>query len=104
MSDVTPSYPLDLQFHGLGDENQLSVDYATYPALKTMASYRQQERDPVIQLWPSKRAGDTAWTDSYLRQVSALLDHFSRRGWSTPMAPATALSMPAPIRRTGSRG
>ncbi len=73
---TTRSYPLDLQFHGLGDENQFPVDYATYPAFKMMASYRQQERDPVIQLWPSKRAGDTSWTDSYLRHVSALLDQF----------------------------
>ena len=72
--DATRSYPLNLQFHGLGDENQFPVDYATYPALKTMASYRQQERDPVIQLWPSKRAGDLSWTDAYLHQILALLD------------------------------
>jgi len=32
--DATRSYPLDLQFHGLGDEFQFVNDYATYPALK----------------------------------------------------------------------
>jgi predicted esterase len=80
--DPTRSYPLVLLFHGLGDENCVTnagscgPGYLNYPALKTMASYRQQEQNPVIELWPSKRVGDTFWTDAYLRQVSDLLDQF----------------------------
>lgn len=80
--DPTRSYPLVLTFHGLGDENCVTnagscgPGYLNYPALKTMASYRQQEQDPVIELWPSKRAADTFWNGAYLSHVSALLDQF----------------------------
>lgn len=80
--DPTRSYPLVLTFHGLGDENCVTnagacgPGYLNYPALKTLASYRQQEQDPVIELWPSKRVGDTFWNGAYLSQVSALLDQF----------------------------
>lgn len=80
--DATQRYSLGLQFHGLGDENCVTLagscgpGYLNYPALKTLGACRQQERNPVIQLWPSKRAGDTIWTDAYLRQVSDLLDQF----------------------------
>ncbi|MHC1767799.1 MAG: hypothetical protein AB9869_26595 [Verrucomicrobiia bacterium] len=48
----------------------------TWPAFKTWNSYRQQERDPVIALWPMRRGGDWDWTDAYLRQVSDLVDQF----------------------------
>jgi len=30
----------------------------------------------VIQLWPTRRAGDESWTDLYLHQASALLNQF----------------------------
>lgn len=73
--DTTHSYPLCLSFHGTpGDETT-----ASRPIWSAMASYRQQQRDPVIQLWPTRRAGDEAWTERYLSQVSALLDDFIQR-------------------------
>jgi predicted peptidase len=72
--DAARTYPLSFVFGGGGDEND--TRNADYPAVEALSSYRQQERDPVIQLWPQKRAGDKNWTDSYLRQASALLDQF----------------------------
>lgn len=74
--DATRSYPLSLGFHGGPADETILPLFLTIPALKTMASYRQQERDPVIQLWPTHRTGDGDWTDAYLRQTSALLDQF----------------------------
>ncbi|MBI4657624.1 MAG: hypothetical protein HY735_02035 [Verrucomicrobia bacterium] len=77
--DPTRSYPLHLSFHGGPADETFSKVFVTFPAVMTMASYRQQERDPVILLWPTHRAGDGDWTDAYLRQTSALLDHFIQR-------------------------
>lgn len=73
------SYPLEFLFHGSpGDENGITnaSGYATAPGLKVLASYRQQDQDPVILLFPTRRAGDASWTDSYLQQSAALLDQF----------------------------
>ena len=77
------AYPLWLNFHGIGyDETGITNPIAGWPgyaqlcAAKTLISYRQQQRDPVILLWPTRRAGDTQWTDAYLNQTSALLDQF----------------------------
>ncbi len=77
------AYPLWLNFHGIGyDESGITNPIAGWPgyaqasAMKTLISYRQQELDPVILLWPTRRAGDSTWTDAYLRQASALLDQF----------------------------
>jgi poly(3-hydroxybutyrate) depolymerase len=76
-------YPLWFSFHGAGyDETGIIAPLggfpgvAQFPETKPFASYRQQERNPVILLWPTRRTGDGAWTDSYLHQASALLDHF----------------------------
>ena len=77
------TYPLWVTFHGSpGDETMITtsnygyIPYLNYPGLKTLASFRQQARDPVIVLWPTRRAGDSSWTDAYLRQASGLLDQF----------------------------
>lgn len=75
--DATRSYPLYIRFHGTpGDERNVAPSFNTIPIFKTLASYRQQELDPVILLYPSRRAGDETWTDQYLESVSALLDQF----------------------------
>jgi hypothetical protein len=38
------------------------------------ASYKQQATDPAILVFPTRRAGDSRWTDQYLPQVFDLLD------------------------------
>jgi poly(3-hydroxybutyrate) depolymerase len=74
------AYPLYCLFHGTpGDEIIMTggggyIGYLNMAALKVQASCRQQSRDPAILLCPTRRAGDSAWTDSYLRLVSNLLD------------------------------
>jgi hypothetical protein len=74
--DATRSYPLYVGLYGVrANESQGPATFA-WPAFKTWSSYRQQERDPVIELRPLRRGGDGDWTDAYLRQVSALLDQF----------------------------
>jgi hypothetical protein len=77
------TYPLWFNFHGTpGDETVMTTPnygypgYLNLPGVKAFASFRQQAQDPVIVLWPTRRAGDQSWTDSYLRQASALLDQF----------------------------
>lgn len=77
------TYPLWFNFHGTpGDETVMTTPnygypgYFNLPGTKTFVSYRQQEREPVILLWPTRRAGDEYWTDAYLRQASAMLDQF----------------------------
>jgi predicted esterase len=79
--DAGRSYPLVCLFHGApGHEDMITnavpagPGYANMPALKTVASYRQQTRDPVILFWPTRRTGDGSWTDDYLRLVSGMLD------------------------------
>ena len=79
--DAGRSYPLFCLFHGTpGHEGMITnalssyIGYANMPALKTMASYRQQSRDPVILFWPTRRTGDDSWNDAYLRLVSSTLD------------------------------
>ncbi|HOW66601.1 MAG TPA: immunoglobulin domain-containing protein [Candidatus Paceibacterota bacterium] len=74
--DVTHRYPLFLTFHGGPADETTVPGFLAIPAFKTGASYRQQERDPAIQLWATHRAGDGDWTDAYLRQACALLDQF----------------------------
>ncbi|MHC1769261.1 MAG: immunoglobulin domain-containing protein [Verrucomicrobiia bacterium] len=75
----TKSYPLYLSFHGTpGDESYIRASIIV-AGWRVMGSYGQQARDPVITLWPTRRAGDASWTEAYLRQVSALLDQFITR-------------------------
>jgi hypothetical protein len=71
------TYPLWLEFHGSpGDESYTnSVPWSLMPWI----SYRQQQRDPLIVVFPTRRVGDETWTDAYLRQISALLDDFIPR-------------------------
>ena len=78
-------YPLLFYFHGLpGDETMITTPnygyagYANLPALKVFASYRQQELDPMILLWPVRRAGEaySDWSPQYLQLASDLLDKF----------------------------
>ena len=47
---------------------------AEVPAFKILASLKAQQTDPMILLWPSRRAGDNEWTASYVKLISALLD------------------------------
>jgi hypothetical protein len=77
------AYPLRFNFHGANyDETGIITPIggwpgvAQYPETKTFASYRQQQRNPVILLWPTRRVGEPSWTESYVRQASALLDQF----------------------------
>jgi hypothetical protein len=42
--------------------------------MAVFASYKQQATDPAIVVFPTRRAGDSGWTDQYLPQVFDLLD------------------------------
>jgi poly(3-hydroxybutyrate) depolymerase len=73
--DPRHNYPLAILLHGTpGDENTTPPFFASSPATRVFASYNQQATDPVILVWPSRRAGDNSWTDPYLQQVSGLID------------------------------
>jgi poly(3-hydroxybutyrate) depolymerase len=85
------SYPLLCLYHGLcGDEitftNAGSCNgsywpgYANFAEMKVFASYRQQERDPAIVLWPTLIAGQSAPRGLfYLRQMTNLLADLTSR-------------------------
>jgi dienelactone hydrolase len=73
--DPTRSYPVFCFLHGAGlDERDRGVVITPYPETLVFDSYKQQATDPVILVYPTRRAGDAGWTDQYLRQVSGLLD------------------------------
>jgi poly(3-hydroxybutyrate) depolymerase len=73
--DPLRRYPLVIMMHGTpGDENTTPPFFASYPDTRVFASYNQQATDPVILVFPTRRAGDNNWTDSYLQQVSGLID------------------------------
>ena len=74
--DPARSYPLYCGFSGTehGREDTFRQHVAAYPWHLTGASYQIQAVDPVILVWPTRRAGDSSWTPQYLRQVSGLLD------------------------------
>jgi len=82
--DPARRYPLHYWLHGIpGDETVVTnanygyPGYGAYPGLKVLASFRQQETDPVILVWPARRAGDAYgdWNSQYMGLLSALLDH-----------------------------
>ena len=75
----TRSYPLICGFHGTSDDETsfLSTGAAAGGSGFAWASYRQQATDPVIGVFPTRRAGDHDWTDQYLGQVSNLLDRLT---------------------------
>jgi predicted esterase len=68
-------YPLVVLMHGTPtDESTMMTFFDSYPATRVFASYNQETTDPVILVWPSRRTGDSSWTDPYLQQVSGLID------------------------------
>jgi predicted peptidase len=56
------------------DENVLPGLFVSGADTRVFASYNQQTTDPVILVWPSRRAGDNLWTPAYLQLVSGLID------------------------------
>lgn len=77
------SYPLRCMFHGqpggetmMTNVNPYGLGYLNYPHLKVFASYRQQATDPMIEVWPARRAEDVSgsWTTAYLQLASGMLD------------------------------
>ena len=73
--DPQHRYPLVVMMHGTpGDETTTPPFFASYPPTRVFASYNQQATDPVILVWPTRRAGDNSWTDPYLQQVSGLIN------------------------------
>ena len=81
--DPARRYPLIYWLHGTpGDETVITnanygyPGYGSYAALKVPASFRQQQTDPVILVWPARRAGDAYgdWT-TYYSLLPGLLDH-----------------------------
>jgi hypothetical protein len=56
------------------DENVLPGLFVSGADTRVFASYNQQTTDPVILVWPSRRAGDNLWTPAYLQVVSGLID------------------------------
>ncbi len=78
--DPARTYPLVCLFHGLGGDEASFPDFASsYAWTATFASYGQQEADPAILVWPTRRVGEGSWTDSYLVQVSGLVDELIGR-------------------------
>jgi hypothetical protein len=87
------SYPLICVFHGScgdeitftnGDPHCLGTiawpGYANFAETKVFASYRQQERDPAIVLWPTYTAGNGPPGDlRYLQQMTNLLADLTSR-------------------------
>jgi poly(3-hydroxybutyrate) depolymerase len=79
--DYSPNrgYPLVCTFHGdPGGETYFEVyanDLGPQALGLVFASYKQQQADPAIVVWPARRVGDTsAWTGPYLQQILELLD------------------------------
>ena len=72
--DPARSYPLVCVFHGSPGDEATFPGSAPGPSLLLFASYGQQAADPAILVWPTRRYGDSSWTDEYVRQVSGLLD------------------------------
>jgi len=68
-------YPLVILMHGTPiDENVLPGLFVSGADTMVFASYNQQATDPVILVWPSRRAGDNSWTPANLQLVSELID------------------------------
>ena len=73
----TRSCPLVCVLHGTpGDETlfQTYADIGPQAIGAVYASYKQQQKDPSIVVWPARRAGDSEWTPQYLQQLLGLLD------------------------------
>ena len=73
--DPARAYPLVCQCHGTpGDESVMTnanygyAGYFNYPAFKVLSSYGRQASNQAIVVWPTRRTGDTSWTD----QISAV--------------------------------
>jgi predicted esterase len=74
--DPGRSYPLvAFVTGGHGNESVFPGFMTDIPATRVFTSYKQQQADPVIFVWPCRRAGDDAWTDQYRRLTSDLVDH-----------------------------
>lgn len=84
--DPARKYPVACFLHGYpGDETQIlegvpgvGPGYGNLPAAKVLMSCRQQTNDPVIMVWPVRRAGDAYgdWTPQYLQLISSFMDWF----------------------------
>lgn len=77
------SYPLVCFFHGFGTDEVSFTNAdgtASWPPTKVFASYRQQETDPAIVLWPTARAGEEGWGSYYgltTNLLSSLIAEFN---------------------------
>ena len=73
--DPARSYPLVAFLTGGHAGEDVFPGFAgDNPVTRVLASYKQQQVDPVIFVWPCRRAGDDSWTEQYRRQVMDLLD------------------------------
>jgi uncharacterized repeat protein (TIGR03803 family) len=85
--DPNLKYPLLCWLHGSpGNEtaivtpNSLFADgqpLASHPQIKVLASLGRQQTDPGILLWPTRRAGDSSWTTSYIQLLASFLDQIT---------------------------
>jgi poly(3-hydroxybutyrate) depolymerase len=76
----TRSYPLVCVLHGTpGDETlfQTYADIGPQAIGALYASYRQQQKDPPIVVWPARRTGDGDWTTQYVQLLLGLLDRLA---------------------------
>ena len=92
--DTARPYPLVCVCHGTsGDETVITTPndgypgYLNYPATKTFASYKQQATDPVILLWPTRRAGDSSWTTGPVDICSKFRICWTSFSWSSTSTP-----------------
>ena len=85
--DPNLKYPLLCWLHGTpGDEtaivtpNSIFNDgqpLASHPQIKVFASLGRQQTDPGILLWPTRRAGGSSWTTSYIQLLSSFLNQIT---------------------------
>ena len=73
--DPQRAHSLACVFHGApGDETVVPSFLSGNPVLQLLMSYKQQAKDPVILVYPTRRQGDNGWDANYVRLASALLD------------------------------
>lgn len=73
--DPARRYPLACFIHGsTSNESNLLQRVEPSPHFFAVTSYGQQEVDPVIMVWPTRRVNDSDWSPSVLQQVLDLLD------------------------------
>ncbi len=72
--DSVRRYPLIVQFHGSGGIDETTVG-SFFPAqFFVHTSYVRQAAESAVVVYPTRRAGNDAWSSQYVAQVADMLD------------------------------